>query len=1222
MSKHAIKLKSDWPYVFARTVSAIVIAISALFLFGWAFYFWLPKDLIIVLYSVKPNAALCFILAGMALWRYSDKSLRNTTQLLAELCAGIIFLIGFLTLFEYFFSINIGIDQWIIKEPLVTNQTAPAGRMSPFAAINFVLIGFTLYFFDNKSISYRVHQFFISFVLFFTLYEFINNLYRINTLQEIAVPLSNNPTVSLPTIFLFFLTALGIFFVRPHRGIISILTSEETGGFLARRLIPPTILLPVILGYVGLTGKWGDLYETKFGITILVTGTIIFFIILLIYNAYVMNKVDAERKSAERNLKIQQIQLQAVLDHTSAYIYMTDLKGNFLLVNKEFERVFKKDVSTIYGRKGIDVFPKNFAEQFKSNNNKVIQLRQPIEVEEHVKNEYEGMRTYISNKFPLYNEHGILYAIGGIATDITQVKHIHEVLRESAERLVLALKSAQAGAWSWDMINDITVWDDSMYHLFGLKAGSLPTQFESVLRLIHPEDRIQVEKDLAEASKKGSDFESEFRIVHSDGTLHYLDIKGKVYKDETGKPVRMAGVCIETTERKRVEEDLRHAKEIAEHLADEAEQANRAKSAFLAAMSHEIRTPLNGVIGMTGLLLDTSLSSEQRDTVETIRVSGEALLSVINDILDYSKIESERMELDNTDFNLANLVQETVDILAAQTHRKGIAIGAYIEPEVPEWVTGDPNRLRQVLANLLSNAAKFTEKGEISIKLKVVNRDNTNIKLMFEVIDSGIGIDADIRERLFRPFSQGDVSTSRKYGGTGLGLAISKRLVEMMGGEIDVDSVPGRGSKFWFTVNLIECIAPIPKVEYKIIKELRNVRILCVDDNTINREIIKRQTESWQLRCDAAVNAAEALSMLKKAVDEDDPYKLAIIDYVMPGMNGLEMIQIMRQLQGISKTPVIMLSSLGSTFSQEELDQSQIDVCLTKPLRSGKLYESVINILMKTLGLKLDISTIQTKIKKKNNRILLAEDNPINQQVALRILAKLGYHADIAANGLETLEIVKKSKYDLILMDCQMPEMDGYTTTEEIRKLEKEKNLTPTPIIAMTAHALKGDREKCLSVGMNDYISKPIDIKILTELLEKWLANEDKQEINVESTEESISNPPESNEILRIDKDRLQAIFGDDQPAIKEFMKAFVDSTQELITELSQSIDKKDTKLAKEQFHRLKGSSGNSGVMRLHSICLNAEEKVSEGDWASVQDLFSKAKEEFSQVMKEISSHP
>jgi two-component system sensor histidine kinase/response regulator len=803
-----------------------------------------------------------------------------------------------------------------------------------------------------------------------------------------------------------------------------------------------------------------------------------------------------------------------------------------------------------------------------------------------------------------------------------------ETLRENEERLSLALKSAQAGSWTWNIRRNILVWDDYLHHLFGLTPGAFPGTFEAFLNLICPEDRKLVADNVKQSLEEGTEHDAEFRIIHPNGTLHYLAIRGKVYWDESGRPIRMAGVCWNITRYKNAEKELRHAKEMAEGLAEQAAEASRAKSAFLAAMSHEIRTPLNGVIGMTGLLHDTSLSIEQRDYIDTIRISGEALLSVINDILDFSKIESGRMDLERMDFDMHALVDDVVEMIAAQTHKKGIAIGAYIEPNVPGWFNGDPSRVRQVLNNLLGNAAKFTEKGEISVRVKLLMKADKLITLLFEVIDTGIGITPEVRARLFQPFSQGDISTSRKYGGTGLGLAISKRLVEIMGGTLDAESFPGRGTRFWFTIQLTECAAPVLKAQFKLLPKLRDSRILCVDDNAINREIIKRQIESWQMQCDVAVNAAEALSLLKKAAAENRGYALAIVDYMMPGMTGIEMVQIMRQLDEIALTPVVLVSSLGTGFNSTELQQLGISMVLTKPLRQGKLYESIETVLNsihetgEAIIVPVQPAYTVTQERKKA-RVLLVEDNAINQQVASRMLNKIGYHPDLAVNGLEAVQAVKEMPYDLIIMDCQMPEMDGYTATEEIRKFEKAKKLHHTPIIAMTAHALKGDKEKCLEVGMDDYLSKPINMKILAEAMEKWVEGKQK-EIDpltyapAEPVKTKKARAAQEKSEMYVDMERIKDIFGDDNQAIKDFLKSFVEATSELLANIDQAVKDKDTSSAKDLFHRLKGSSGNSGIVPLYKLSMKAEEKVLAAEWKEVAKLHTNIKESFQGLQEDL----
>jgi len=1204
-----------WPVLFAKFASSIAIVCGIGVLLGWTFYFWVPTSTYSLLLSTKPNMALCFILCGIALWVKCEKESKSFVKHISQVCSATVFLIGCLTLFEYFFQIDLGIDQGLFKEPLkaITNYLPP-GRMSPFAAANFVLAGFVLFFMDNEVISYRVNQVLISIMFYLLLFEFLNHVYEIGGLAAMFGLSNVNTQVTLPTLIIFLLLVLGIFFVRSGVGIASLFVSRHSGGILARKLLPPIIIIPIIIGYLAATGSWGSIYELGLRAALLVVGTVALFVTLILVYAYFVDLADIVRESIEENLKINQAKLQAILDNTSSAIYIYDLEGRYILVNKQFEKLFHRSAQEVIGKKPYEVLPKKLAEEMIQNNLKVLQSRMPILVEEKISIK-DSNNFYITNLFPIFSQAGMPYAIGGISSDITEMKRIHETLRESEERLGLALKSAEAGTWNWNTISNVMTWDDYIHHLYGLNPGTFPSTFEEFLTLVHHHDRAKVIQSVKKSLSNGTEYEAEFRIIRPDGTLHYIANKGKVFRNTMGKAIRMTGVCWDITHRKKAEKELRHAKEIAEALAEQATEASRAKSSFLANMSHEIRTPLNGVIGMTGLLLGMQLSEEQRVYIETIRISGEALLSVINDILDFSKIESGRMELENMDFALHPVIDDAIEIAAAQAHKKKIAIGAYLEPNVPEWFKGDSSRIRQVLSNLLANAVKFTEHGEVSLTIRFLQKENKEVTLLFEVNDTGIGISQEVKERLFQPFSQGDRSTSSKYGGTGLGLAISKRLVEIMGGVLNVESVPGRGSKFSFTIKLEECESPESNNEYEIVPGLQGARILCVDDNAINREITQRQLESWKLKCDLASNAGEGLSLLKKSMIDKTPYQLVMVDSLMPGMDGLEFIQVMRELKEIAYVPIILLSSLGKKFTSEELKELDIALCLNKPIRQSKLYNSIVAVLTNKHELNVDLNQKKSNIfvEKKRARILLAEDNTINQQVALRILDKLGYRADVVENGLEVLRTIQEIPYDIILMDCQMPEMDGYTTTGEIRKLE-QNTLKHMTIIAMTAYALKGDRDKCLAAGMDDYISKPISIKVLSETLERWLTGIESRDWP-EQTETLVSD----NHAI-IDMVRIKDIFGNDTTAIYEFMQSFVESTSELLTDLKKAIAEKNNNLAKELFHRLKGSAGNSGIMPIHALCLKAEEQVSQFEWDAVGECYVSIEKVFEKLKEEIST--
>lgn len=851
-----------------------------------------------------------------------------------------------------------------------------------------------------------------------------------------------------------------------------------------------------------------------------------------------------ERKEIEIALANERELLRTFIDTVPDVLYAKDRESRFLLVNAAAARqmgVTRAD--KLIGKSDADFHPQGMAQAYRELERIVLETGEASFAEEPVVALATGeQRWYASSKVPLRSAGGEIIGLVGIGRDVTERRRMDQLLMQR-EQLLQAVAEAlsellapkplpetiQPAMASLGRALDV----DRVYIFENLQdaesdALCASMRFEwcsprATPQIDHPDfqgaayaewaprwlDKLSSGEPIFGLTSTFPDCER--RMLEQQDILsilvipimvedHFWGFMGfddchteRVWNSSEQNILTAATASIGgALMRDRIEielqwsqQELAEALHRTEQLANDAQAASRAKSEFLSVMSHEIRTPLNGVIGMTGLLLDTPLTAEQRQYAEIARTSGETLLTLINDILDFSKIEAHKLDLEHLQFDLRSTLEDAVDILASRAQAKGLEMVCLVEPGVPAYLVGDPGRLRQIVLNLAGNAIKFTETGEVLIRVTTDAEDATHTTLRFVITDTGVGIPAEQRERLFRPFSQVDSSTTRKYGGTGLGLVISKQLAELMDGAIGVESEPGAGSSFWFTARLEKGVAP--ENAAALDADLHGAHLLVVDDNEANRMLVRTLVAQWHGRCEEAACGRQALAMMHAAAAQQDRFDLALLDMQMPDVEGVTLAQWIQAEDVLSGTPLILLTSLGYQSSANQA--AHFVAQISKPLRQSQLHEQI----AVALGRRVAPPTSATSGGEptpaaRPMRILLVEDNAVNQKVALTMLKKLGYSADAVANGREAISALAEIRYDLVLMDCEMPEMDGFEATAHIRSGDVGARNAAVPVVAMTAHAMQGDRDRCIAAGMNDYLAKPVQAPTLMAMLDRWLS--------------------------------------------------------------------------------------------------------------------------------------
>jgi len=821
----------------------------------------------------------------------------------------------------------------------------------------------------------------------------------------------------------------------------------------------------------------------------------------------------------------------------------------------------------------------------------------------------------------------LLAAVGDQVALAVERNRSEEALRESQRAIATLMSNLRGMAYrcvndkNWTMEFVSAGCLELTGYSFSELVGENKVSFAS---LIHPDDRDPVWSKVQSAVHEKKTFDITYRIRTARGTEKWVRESGQGVFSADGKLIALEGFIADTTGQKMMESEIERAR-------DAALESARLKSEFLANMSHEIRTPMNGVIGMSELLLDTDLSATQHEFAQAIQTSADALLRIIDDILDFSKIEAGQLRFETIDFDLIEAVESSVGLLAERSRTKNVELASLVYSDVPSHLRGDPGRLRQVLMNLVGNAVKFTERGEVVVGVRKRSETGDSVTLRFEIVDTGIGISDEARRRLFQAFVQADGSTTRKYGGTGLGLAISKQMVELMGGEIGVESAPGRGSTFWFTARFEK--QPLPYPPPALAATLDATRVLIVDDNETNRRILLHQTASWGMIPAEADSGDSALELLRSAAARGEPFDIAILDLIMPEMDGIDLARRVKSDASLASVPLVLLSSYGERGDEHTTLETEIAAYLQKPVRQSQLYNCLAKIIGERNGIEMSVpkplitaDRLRAETSRKENgqarsdvRILLAEDNTVNQKVALTQLKSLGYSADVAANGREAVEATGKNGYDIILMDCQMPEMDGFEAAREIRLRQKDAAHQST-IIAMTARALEGEREKCLAAGMDDYISKPVKVESLRQTIERWVRPANAKP--VESMQTKMEEFLEIDKLEILDCSVLDGFREYQQPdetdLVIELIDLFISDGGERLSSLRLAVSEPDTALIKREAHSLKGSSGNVGAFRVAAICGLIEKNADDADRMKI--LLEKLEIEFSRTVVSLES--
>jgi PAS domain S-box-containing protein len=907
----------------------------------------------------------------------------------------------------------------------------------------------------------------------------------------------------------------------------------------------------------------------------------------------------SEQKRAERALQESEGHFRDLFDDAPVAYHELDLQNRITRVNTTELNMLGYTAGEMVGRSVSDFIIGNASDLAAGADSQ-------HESREFIFRRKDGRKVPVLMRQKLMTDaSGTACGMRATLQDISALKRKEQELRDAEEKYRSIFENAIEGIFQSTAEGSYMSVNPALASIYGY--GSPDDLMGKVTHIgkqlyVRPGRRAEF---AAIVQEKGSVSDFESQVYRRDGSVIWVSERARAVRDLDQKLLYYEGTVEDITARKEAGEAIKQAR-------DAALESARLKSEFLANMSHEIRTPMNGIIGMTGLLLDTELNVKQRDFAQTISGSADALLTIINDILDFSKIEAGMLVFEEIDFQLGAVVEGSVDLLAARASTKGIELASLVYNDVPTGLRGDPGRLRQVLTNLIGNAVKFTDKGEVVVRANCQESDDTHVVIRFSVTDTGIGISQEEQGRLFQAFVQADGSTTRRFGGTGLGLAICKQLVQCMGGEIGVTSQHGKGSTFWFTARYEKqagggMAAPRPA-------KLQNVRVLTVDDNDTNRAILHHLFHAWEMRERQASSGAEALSLMQSEAARGKHFDLAVLDMQMPGMDGLELARAIKKDPRFSSTRLVMLTSVDRQEDPEALRECGVDAYLTKPVKQSQLFDCLSMVMsadVETREIKSGLvalnprASAEAPVAVTKLRILIAEDNPVNQKVALYQLQKLGYLSDVVGNGREALEAMAKADYDIIFMDCQMPELDGYEATRDLRVIEGDSR--HTWVVAMTANSLEGDREKCLNAGMDDYVSKPVKPETLQAAIHRFTGLRTIEQESRDAGAPVMIDPNVIASFREMDVEGEESLLG-------KLIDVFIENTPRLLEEARAALAKQMSPNLERAAHTLKGSCSNFGAERMRLVCERLETVAHNGALEEAAELIEQVEKEFEYV--------